>query len=179
MLIKIFQIEKIVLDYKRSILKESKNFILAKGLVQSVVLVEILKCFSSCCPILPRIKKIEKLPVFDQSHRLTLWKNAIFSTFFTSCFYCLRRRFFFLEYRKTNISSLFRVKNGHFYQFLDVRKSQERQASKKFYKKCSENSRSQIVFRTDIFRKLTLGAPDTQPALKLLFFDRSLKDCYE
>ena len=27
-------------------------------------------------------------------------------------------------------------------------------------KKCSENSRSQIVFRTDIFRKLTLGAPD-------------------
>ena len=32
-------------------------------------------------------------------------------------------------------------------------------ASKKFYKKCSGNSRSQIVFRTDIFRKLTLGAP--------------------
>ena len=26
--------------------------------------------------------------------------------------------------------------------------------------KCSENSRSQIVFRTDIFRKLSLGAPD-------------------
>ena len=35
-----------------------------------------------------------------------------------------------------------------------------RQASKKFYNKCFENSRSQIVFRTDIFRKLTLGAPD-------------------
>ena len=32
----------------------------------------------------------------------------------------------------------------------------ERQASKKFYNKCSENSRSQIVFRTDIFRKLRL-----------------------
>ena len=31
---------------------------------------------------------------------------------------------------------------------------------KKFYKKCSENSRFQIVFRTDIFQKLTLGAPD-------------------
>ena len=28
-----------------------------------------------------------------------------------------------------------------------------------FTKKCSENSRSQIVFPTDIFRKLTLGAP--------------------
>ena len=33
------------------------------------------------------------------------------------------------------------------------------QASKKFYNNCSENSRSQIVFRTDIFRKLTLDAP--------------------
>ena len=30
---------------------------------------------------------------------------------------------------------------------------------KKFYDKCSENSRSQIVFRTDIFQKLSLGAP--------------------
>ena len=35
-----------------------------------------------------------------------------------------------------------------------------RQASKKFYSKCSGNSRSQVVFRTDIFRKFTLGAPD-------------------
>ena len=33
------------------------------------------------------------------------------------------------------------------------------QVIKKFYKKCSENSRSQMVFRTNIFRKLTLGAP--------------------
>ena len=33
------------------------------------------------------------------------------------------------------------------------------QANKKFFNKCSENSRSQIVFRTDIFRKLSLGAP--------------------
>ena len=32
--------------------------------------------------------------------------------------------------------------------------------SNKFYNKCSENSRSQIVFRIDIFQKLTLGAPD-------------------
>ena len=29
----------------------------------------------------------------------------------------------------------------------------------KFYNKCSKNSRSQIASRTDIFRKLTLGAP--------------------
>ena len=44
--------------------------------------------------------------------------------------------------------------------FLDVRKSYERQESKKFYCKCSENSRSQIVFRTVLYQKLTLGAPD-------------------
>ena len=48
---------------------------------------------------------------------------------------------------------------GNYTIFLNVRKSQERQASKKFYNKCSDNSRSQIVFRTDIFRKLSLGAP--------------------
>ena len=34
------------------------------------------------------------------------------------------------------------------------------QASNKFYNKFSENARSEIVFRTEIFRKLTLGAPD-------------------
>ena len=33
-------------------------------------------------------------------------------------------------------------------------------ANKKFYNKCSENSRSQLVFRTDIFRKLALGIPE-------------------
>ena len=32
----------------------------------------------------------------------------------------------------------------------------------KFYNECSENSRSQIVLRTDIFRKkLRLGAPES------------------
>ena len=39
-----------------------------------------------------------------------------------------------------------------------------RQAGNKFYNKCCENSRCQIVFRTDIFRKLTLGAPDVTGA---------------
>ena len=48
---------------------------------------------------------------------------------------------------------------GSYTIFLDVRKSYEWQTGKKFYNKSSENSRSQIVFRTDIFRKLTLGAP--------------------
>ena len=47
-----------------------------------------------------------------------------------------------------------------------------RQATK-FYNKCSErNSRSQIVFRTDIFQKFRLGAPDTLvfSKLSLLFY---------
>ena len=35
-----------------------------------------------------------------------------------------------------------------------------REASKKFYNKRSENSGAQIIFRTDIFQKLTLGAPE-------------------
>ena len=39
------------------------------------------------------------------------------------------------------------------------------QASKKFYNKFSKNSSSQVVFRTDIFRKLTLGAPVSYPRL--------------
>ena len=64
---------------------------------------------------------------------------------------------------------------GNYTVFLDVRKSQEGQTNKKFYSKCSQNSRSQIVFRTDIFRKLTLGAPErlwvaSVHAIKRFFF---------
>ena len=37
-----------------------------------------------------------------------------------------------------------------------------REAGKQeIFNKCSENSRCQIVFRIDIFRKLSLGAPDS------------------
>ena len=46
------------------------------------------------------------------------------------------------------------------YTFFRCSKIQGEAGKQKFYNKCSENSRSQIVFRTDIFRKLTLGAPD-------------------
>ena len=38
-------------------------------------------------------------------------------------------------------------------------KERGRQA-RNIYNKCSENSRPEIVFRTDVFRKLTLGAPE-------------------
>ena len=68
------------------------------------------------------------------------------------------------EGRKKSTGDLFRVKfvkNGQWYHFFwggEVRKSWERWASKKFNNKCSESSRSQIVFRTDIFQKLSLRA---------------------
>ena len=39
----------------------------------------------------------------------------------------------------------------------------------KFYNKCSENSRSQIAFRTDIFQKLSLGAPNITILLFFIF----------
>ena len=48
---------------------------------------------------------------------------------------------------------------GNYIIFGRVRKSEERRASKKFNNKCFENSRSQIVFRTGSFQKLSLGAP--------------------
>ena len=41
--------------------------------------------------------------------------------------------------------------------------------ARNFCNKCSENSRSQIVFRTHIFRKLTFGAPDVRHLLFTIF----------
>ena len=41
------------------------------------------------------------------------WKNLNFSTFGTSCFYSLKRRFFILEYRKTHFPGLFSLKKKH------------------------------------------------------------------
>ena len=49
-----------------------------------------------------------------------LWKNDNFSTFWTSCFCSLERRFFVLEYRKRHFPGLYFLKNkswksGHFW----------------------------------------------------------------
>ena len=50
---------------------------------------------------------LEKWPYWDQNHELTpLEKNVNFSTFGTSCFYYLQRRFFNLEYRKSHFPNL-------------------------------------------------------------------------
>ena len=38
------------------------------------------------------------------------WKNVNFSTFLTSCFYSLERRFSTLEYRKRHFSGLYCLK---------------------------------------------------------------------
>ena len=44
-----------------------------------------------------------------------------------------------------------------FYMLENPRRGRQ---ARNFTMKCSENSRSQIVFRTDIFRKLSLVAPE-------------------
>ena len=42
-----------------------------------------------------------------------LWKNVNFSTFSSSCFYSLERRFVVLEYRKRHFSGLNCLKNNN------------------------------------------------------------------
>ena len=39
--------------------------------------------------------------------KIKSWKNVNFSTFSTSCFYSLEKRFFVLEYRKTHFPRLY------------------------------------------------------------------------
>ena len=43
---------------------------------------------------------MENWPFLDQNHGLTPLKKCQFSTFWTSCFYSLERRFFVRKYRK-------------------------------------------------------------------------------
>ena len=49
---------------------------------------------------------------------------------------------------------------GKYTMFENPRRGMQ---ARNFNSKCSENSRSQIVFRTDIFKKLSLGAPEVSP----------------
>ena len=48
----------------------------------------------------------EKWPFWDQNNGLPIWKNVNFSSFGTSSFYCLERRFLNLEYRKSHFPNL-------------------------------------------------------------------------
>ena len=80
-------------------------FIAQKGVFS---LQNIVKTFSY--PIFPEKTKLEKWPFLDQNYGLPLWKNVNFSTFSTSCFYSLERRFFALEYRKRHFPGLYCLK---------------------------------------------------------------------
>ena len=49
---------------------------------------------------------MEKWPFLDQNHGKPLWKNVNFSSFWSSCFYSVQRRFFVLEYPKRHFRGL-------------------------------------------------------------------------
>ena len=65
-------------------------------------------------------KKLEEWLFLDQNHGLTPLEKCEFSTFRTSCFDSLERRFFVLEYYKRHFPGLYCLKkeswkNGHFW----------------------------------------------------------------
>ena len=55
-------------------------------------------------------KKLEKWPFLDQKCGWPLWNNVNFSTFWTSSFYSLERRFYVLEYCKRHFPGLYCLK---------------------------------------------------------------------
>ena len=68
---------------------------------------------------------------------------------------------------RTTISPEFHpITSSRYYSLSNVLLRGENEAKERgrqarnIYNKCSENSRPEIVFRTDVFRKLTLGAPE-------------------
>ena len=60
--------------------------------------------------MMPKIKKLEKLPFLEQNHGLTLWKNVSFSMFWIFCFYSLEKRFLVVKYRKRHFPGLYCLK---------------------------------------------------------------------
>ena len=66
------------------------------------------------------IKRRKNGHFWTKSMGSPLWKNIYFSTFWTSCFYSLERRFFVVKYRKRNFPGVYCIKentwkNGHFW----------------------------------------------------------------
>ena len=67
----------------------------------------VLKCHKTHFPGLYFLREeVVKWPFLDQNYALTPLPNVNFSTFLTSCFYSLERRFFALRYRKRHFSGL-------------------------------------------------------------------------
>ena len=100
----------------------------------------------------------------ENSRSQIVFRTDIFPKIVVGCPCKVRRTVYILtpsEFCQTRLhKSLIGKLARHFliFSFFDRTKTRP-QTSKTFWKKCSENSRSQIVFRTDIFRKLSLGAP--------------------
>ena len=61
-------------------------------------------------PILPKKKKFKKWPLLDQNHGLTPLEKCQFSTPWTSCFCCLERGFFALEFDERHFPGLYCLK---------------------------------------------------------------------
>ena len=55
-------------------------------------------------------KKLEKWPFLDQNHGLPPLEKCQFSTFLTSCFYSVKRRFLVREYHKRHFLGLYCLK---------------------------------------------------------------------
>ena len=61
-----------------------------------------------------------QMSIVKKCQNVNFWKNVNFSSFSTSCFYSLERRFFILEYYTRHFPGLYclekeRWKNGHFW----------------------------------------------------------------
>ena len=61
-------------------------------------------------PYCQKKKSWKKGKFWTKTMGYPLWKNVNISTFWTSCFYGLERRFFVLEYRKRNFPGLYGLK---------------------------------------------------------------------
>ena len=69
------------------------------------------------------------------------------------------------------LGDLFRVKNllkMAIIPFFRCSKTLGESGKQEIYNKCSENSRYQIVFRKDIFQKLSLGAPEPETCFLII-----------
>ena len=72
-------------------------------------------------PILSKKNKLKKWRIFEQNHGLTPLEKCQYSTFSTSCFYCLEMRFFVVEYHKTHFPCLYSPKKkGKRANFLTI-----------------------------------------------------------
>ena len=107
----------------------------------------LLRRYSAGKPVVARFVKLSEVIEFVPSQRL--WINVA-GTQLVQLQHSMKLYGQYTLYNKIP---------SQIFSWFCVYSSKERQASKKCYNKCFENSRSQIVFRTDIFRKMDVGCP--------------------